>query len=156
MKAWWQQLNIREQRLVSALSAVMFIFLFYSFVWQPLNESIEKSTKKLARQEALLTWVISETKRYSLAKGSSRNSSRKGSLSSIVNRTAGAKGIAITRMQPQGENLQVWIDTIAFDTLLAWLAGLSTEEGISVNAIDLSKEEESGQVRVKKLQLGKS
>ena len=156
MKAWWQQLNTREQQLVSALSAVMFIFLFYSLVWQPLNENIEKSTKKLARQEALLTWVISETKRYSLAKGSESNDSRKSSLSSIVNRTAGANGIAITRMQPQGDNLQVWIDTIAFDTLLAWLAKLSTQEGIAVNAIDLSREDESGLVRVKKLQLGKN
>jgi len=156
MKAWWQQLNNREQRLVAAVSVVVFIFLFYSLVWQPLNESIAKSTKKLARQQTLLSWVSSETQRYKLAKGNSSNKQSKGSLSSVVNRTAGTNGISITRMQPQGDNLQVWIDNIAFDQLLQWLAQLSSDEGITVGAIDLSRGEQTGQVRVKRLQLGKN
>lgn len=155
MKAWWQQLNIREQRLVAAMSMVIFIFLFYSFIWQPLNENIAKNTKKLARQQSLLTWVSSETQRYNLAKGSGGSTQNKGSISSIVNRTAGANGISITRMQPQGENLQVWIDNIAFDQLLQWLAQLANNEDIIVGAIDLSQSEQPGQVRVKRLQLGK-
>lgn len=155
MKAWWQQLNIREQRLVAAMSMVIFIFLFYSFIWQPLNENIAKNTKKLARQQSLLTWVSSETQRYNLAKGSGGSTQNKGSISSIVNRTAGANGISITRMQPQGENLQVWIDNIAFDQLLQWLAQLANNEDIIVGAIDLSQSEQLGQVRVKRLQLGK-
>jgi len=155
MKAWWQQLNNREQRLVAAMSVVVFVFLFYSLIWQPLNESIVSSTKKLARHQTLLSWVNSETQRYKLAKGTSSNNRSNGSLSSVVNRTAGANGISITRMQPQGDNLQVWIDNIAFDQLLQWLEQLSANEGITVGVIDLTRGEQAGQVRVKRLQLGK-
>ncbi len=155
MKEWWQQLNIREQKLVAAMGSVIGIFLLYSLIWQPLNDNLAKSTKKLARQQALLTWVNDSTARYKqinkngIAKG-------KGSLSSIVNRTARSSQITVTRMQPQGEDLQVWIDEVAFKDLLKWLEKLSLSEGLQVKGIDLSRGDQSGAVRVRRLQLGKS
>jgi general secretion pathway protein M len=156
MKAWWLQLNTREQQLISALGSVLIVFLLFSFIWQPLNENIDKAQKKLVRQQSLLTWVKTETQRYKATKGNGSNSRSSGSLSSIVNRTAGANAIAITRMQPQGNDLQVWIDNIAFSQLLQWLERLSTQEGISVKAIDLTRGEQIGQVSVRRLQLGKN
>jgi len=156
MKAWWLQLNTREQQLVSALGFLVVVFLLFSFIWQPLNENIDKSQKKLIRQQSLLTWVQTETQRYKAAKGNGNKSRSNGSLSSIVNRTAGANAITITRMQPQGDDLQVWIDSIAFSQLLQWLERLSIQEGITVKAIDLTRGEQTGQVGVRRLQLGKN
>jgi len=155
MKEWWQQLNVREQKLVIAMGSVIGIFILYSLIWQPLNEGLEKSAKKLARQQALLTWVSENTARYKqINKGGIAQG--KGSLSSIVNRTARNHQITVTRMQPQGEDLQVWIDEVAFKELLKWLEKLSLSEGLQVKGIDLSRSEQSGTVRVRRLQLGKS
>ncbi len=156
MKAWWQQLNRREQQLFLAMAGVVIIFILYSLVWQPLNEGISESRKKLARQQELLSLVIAETQRYQLAKGNNRGNRNRSSLSTIVNRTAGNRGISISRIQPQGNNLQVWIDNIAFDKLLQWLSQLSQSEGIVVAAIDISRGDMSGEVRVKRLQLGRN
>lgn len=155
MKEWWQQLNIREQKLVLAMGTVIGIFVLYSLIWQPLNEGLEKSTKKLARQQALLAWVSESTSRY---KQINKNGTAKGkgSLSSIVNRTARNYQITVTRMQPQGDDLQVWIDEVAFKELLKWLEKLSLSEGLQVKGIDLGRSEQAGTVRVRRLQLGKS
>jgi general secretion pathway protein M len=155
MKTWWLALNSREQRLIGSLAGVVSLFIFYSFVWQPLNENIEKGQKKLTRHQELLTFVSSETQRYKAEKKSGNNQASSGSLSSIVNRSAKQQAITITRIQPQSNSVQVWIDNIAFSQLLVWLEQLANKEGIQVETIDLTKGEQPGQVRVKRLQLGK-
>jgi general secretion pathway protein M len=155
MKTWWQQLNIREQRLVLAMSVVISVFVLYGLIWQPLNEKIASTQLKIERQQALLAWVEDNTQRYQQAK---RNGGSKSgaSLSSIVNRTSRSNNITITRMQPQGDDLQVWIDEISFNQLLSWLEHLASRENLQVKNIDLSLADQQGVVRVRRLQLGKN
>ena len=154
MKTWWQQLNNREQALVVVMSAVISIFLVYSVIWQPLNNSLDRASEKLDRQQSLLTWVIENTQRYKQAQGRSGRSQVKGSLSSIVNSSANSYELTITRMQPQGDDIQVWLDSVPFSQLLFWLEHLSTKESMQVKAIDLTRADKSGEVRVRRLQLG--
>ena len=155
MKTWWQQLKSAEQRLVVMMSFVVVLFLFYSLVWQPLENNINSTQQKLVRQQALYTWVQESTQRYQQSKKSNTSSRSKGSLSSIVNSSAGRHNISIARLQPQGEDLQVWIDEVPFTQLLSWLEFLANNEGLSVKSIDLSKADRNGVVRVRRLQLGK-
>ncbi len=155
MKTWWQQLNIREQRLVLAMSVVISVFVLYGLIWQPLNEKIASTQVKVERQQALLAWVEENTQRYQQTKRNGANNSG-ASLSSIVNRTSRSNNITITRMQPQGDDLQVWIDEISFNQLLSWLEQLASRENLQVKNIDLSLADQQGVVRVRRLQLGKS
>jgi len=155
IKAWWQGLNLREQRLVLTMGSAFLIFLLYSLIWQPLNDNLAKATKSLANRQALLTWVTDNTARYQNAKSTSSHKKSNGSISSIVNRTANQQQLTITRMQPQGEILQVWLDSAPFTQLLLWLEHLANNEGLQVQTIDLSKGENQGEVRVRRLQLAK-
>ena len=156
MKTWWQQLKSSEQRLVAIMSFVVALFLFYSMIWQPLVDNISKTQQKLARQQALLTWVQEGTQRYQQAKRRGASGRSSASISSIVNRSAGRNNISIARLQPQGEDLQVWIDEVPFSQLLGWLEVLANQEGLRVKSIDLSKADRQGVVKVRRLQLGKS
>ncbi|GAA5143343.1 type II secretion system protein GspM [Thalassotalea piscium] len=154
MKAWWLGLNTREQRLVGALGGIVVIFLFYSLVWQPLNKKIINAEKRVARQHELLVWVKQEVARYQANGGNSKQPRNNASLSSIVNQAASRSGISITRIQPQGDDLQIWIDNIAFNSLLQWLAQLSEKHGLTIKNIDLDATDIDGEVRVRRLQLG--
>lgn len=156
MKAWWQGLNLREQRLVGSLVLVGIVFLLYSSIWQPLNENLAKAEKKIVRQQALLSWVNENTARYQLAQKNGGDNQSKGSISSIVNRSANQFQLTITRMQPQGDELQVWLDEVSYSQLLFWLAHLASQEGLQVKAIDLTKSEQTGVVQVRRLQLSKA
>ncbi|MFT7006745.1 MAG: general secretion pathway protein M [Colwellia sp.] len=155
IKSWWQGLNIREQRLVLLMGAATSVFLFYSLIWQPLNESLVKTKQTLTSRQALLTWVTENTARYQNVKSTGGSKKSNGSLSSIVNRTASQQQLTITRMQPQGDNLQVWLDSASFTQLLFWLEHLANNENLQVQAIDLAQGDKQGEVRVRRLQLGR-
>ena len=156
MKTWWLGLNSREQRLIGSLGAVVIVFILYSVIWQPLTNNIANTEKKVKRQQELLVWVKQEVSRFKASGQHNTNAKATGSLASIVNNAASRSGIAITRIQPQGEDLQVWIDNIAFNTLLEWLAQLSQQQGLAIKNIDLDATEVNGEVRVRRLQLGKN
>lgn len=153
IKTWWQGLNLREQRLVLAMGSAISIVLLYSLLWQPLNDNLANTQKSLANRQALLAWVTDNTARYQSVKSLGGKQKSSGSISSIVNRTANQQRLTITRTQPQGESLQVWIDSAPFTQLLFWLESLANNEGLQVQAIDLTQGDNPGEVRVRRLQL---
>lgn len=154
IKAWWQELNTREQWLVLVMSLMVSAFLLYSVVWQPLGENLAKTEKKLASRQALLTWVTDNTARYQQVKSTGGKKST-GSLSSIINRTANQQQLTITRMQPQGNSVLVWVDSASFTQLLFWLEHLANDEDLQVQAIDLAQGAKQGEVRIRRLQLAR-
>jgi len=155
IKAWWQGLNLREQRLVLFSAVCVSVFLLYSLLWVPLNEGLTNAEKSVANRQALLTWVTENTARYQSIKSTSGSKKSSGSLSSIVSRTAEQQQLTITRLQPQGDSLQVWIDSAPFNQLLLWLENLASNEGLQVEAIDLAQGDLPGEVRVRRLQFTK-
>ena len=156
MKAWWLGLNQREQQLVAALGVFVIIFVLYRVVWQPLNDNIAKYEQKIDNQQELLSWMEQEISRYQALSGGQRRPTSSGSLTSIVNQAAARAGITITRIQPQGDDMQVWIENVAFNVLLSWLEGLANQQGLVIKNIDLDSGDSAGEVRVRRLQLGKA
>ncbi len=155
IKAWWQGLNLREQWLVSILGTFISVFLLYSFIWQPLNENLIKTEQKVASRQALLTWVTDNTARYKRVESTSGGKKSNGSLSSVINRTANKQQLTITRMQTQGDTVQVWLDSAPFTQLLFWLENMANNENLQVLAIDLAEGKNQGEVRVRRLQLAR-
>lgn len=153
MKQWWQNLQTREQQLVLVMLPFVVIFMFYQLIWSPLNEAIAAADKKLSRQQELVTWVNTETARLKASTGGQAKGWT-GSLSSAINRSARQRNITISRVQPQGSDVQVWIDNIEFNRLLDWFSVLANEQGIYVKSVDLTQGNAAGEVVVKRLQLG--
>jgi len=155
IKSWWQGLNLREQRLLLFTSSAFSVFLLYSVVWLPLNEHLAQTEQKLANRQALLAWVTDNTARYQKVKSSDGGKQTSGSLSGIINRTANQYQLTITRMQPQVDSVQVWLDSASFTSLLFWFEHLANNESLQVQAIDLVQSDTQGEVRVRRLQLGR-
>ena len=79
-----------------------------------------------------------------------------GSISSAANRSAKTYKLTITRMQPQGDDLQVWIDSTPFTQLCCFgLEHLANHEGLQVKAIDLTRGDSAGEVKVRRLHLAR-
>ncbi|MFC3094093.1 type II secretion system protein M [Alteromonas sediminis] len=156
LKARFIALSEREQKLVVASGVAVVIALFYFIVWQPLNNAIETEQTKLKSQQSLLNWVTSRSQRAQLLRASSATSGGfNGSLPQAVNTTTNRHNIAISRMQPQGDDLQVWIDEAAFNDLLSWLQSLE-RMGVQIKQVDITDAEKSGHIQVRRLQLGKA
>ncbi|WP_017444455.1 type II secretion system protein GspM [Gayadomonas joobiniege] len=154
MKNWFESLAPRERQLVLGASIVLVIGLFMQLVWGPLNEAEQNARQKVNNQQQLLTWMNEKTAEYQQMKRQDRKAVN-GSLSQIVSSAARSSGISLSRMQPQGDSLNVQLDEIEFNKLVRWMADLTQNKGLTIEAIDVHAAEQSGVVRVRRLQVKK-
>ncbi|GGO71704.1 type II secretion system protein GspM [Bowmanella pacifica] len=151
----FKALSEREQRLVLIATLVLAALLFYLLVWSPLNQSIARNSATVADQQELLSWVQKNANRVQQLKGSTSQGAKfNGSLPQAVNQSASRLNISIARMQPQGDELQVWVDEAPFNQVIAWLHSLE-QMGISILDADFAETARPGQIRIRRLQLSK-
>ncbi|MBL0655131.1 GspM family type II secretion system protein ExeM [Aeromonas caviae] len=158
LQSWWRGISAREQRLVAVGGSVLLIGLFYWAIWQPVANRIAERERQVVNQQQTLAWLKEKGQEVlAMQGGQGRQVDTGGTLDGVVNRTAFNQKIKIARLQPQGQELQVWIDTVPFDDLLIWLATLSDQYGVQVQIIELAREGLSpGLVKVRRLQLSRS
>ena len=150
----YRQLNEREQRLVLISGVVLIIALFYWVIWQPLSNSLEQQQARLESQSELLLWVQENAVRAQQLRRTSGNKVFCGSLPQAVNASSARFNIAIARMQPQDDEIQVTVDEAPFNDVLGWLQNME-EMGILILQADLAEGNAPGMVRIRRLQLGK-
>ena len=152
----FRALTEREQQLVILSGVFIVVALFYWGIWSPLTTSIEQQRQLLDNQQSLLTWVNDSAARaQQLRRSTTGNNSFSGSLPQAVNRTTNQHNIAISRMQPQGDELQVWVDQAPFNDVLAWLQTME-KMGIVILQADIAEADVEGHIKIRRLQLGKA
>lgn len=153
--AWFYNLTEREQRLVSIGGIAFLLAVFYFVVWAPLKQDLAKQELALAADKSLLIWVNEQASKAAQLKRSSSTTSFNGSLTQLVNSSSRNNGISVSRMQPQGENLQISIDRVNFESLISWMDFLE-RQGVVILFSDITETDASGFVQVRRLQIGKS
>lgn len=157
MKAWWNGLSLREQRLVLGGGIALFIAILYWGIWQPMANSAANAETHLQRERQLLSWVSQKADEIVALRGTSGSTgsvSDKG-LNQVINETTRRFQIEVIRMQPRSEAVQVWVKPVPFNTLVNWLAFLRDEHGIDTQFLDVTKTDRMGMVEVNRLQLGR-
>lgn len=152
----YNALTDREKILVIISAVLVCIAMFYFVVWSPLNKALVHQKQLLDNQQSLLVWVeesATRAKQLRLSSGSTQSFS--GSLPQTINRTTAKHNIAISRMQPQGEELQVWIDEVPFNDMLDWLKSMEAM-GVVILQADIAEADTPGYIKVRRLQLGKA
>lgn len=157
LQGWWRSTSAREQRLVAVGGSCLLIGLFYWIVWQPIVNRIAERERQVLSQQQTLAWLKEKGEEVlAMQGGQGRQLDTSGTLEGVVNRTAFNQKIKIARLQPQGQELQVWIDTVPFDDLLIWLASLADQHGVQVQVIEVARENLApGLVKVRRLQLSR-
>jgi general secretion pathway protein M len=156
LKSTFLQLSSREQRLVIISAVLVLVAIFYWGIWSPLSMSLERNQTAVNNQTELLEWVQKNANRaVQLRNGGDNKAKFSGSLPQVVNQSANRMKIAISRMQPQDEELQVWIDQAPFNDVLSWLQSLE-KTGVNILDIDIAESDLPGQVKIRRLKLGKS
>ncbi|MEG0009194.1 GspM family type II secretion system protein ExeM [Aeromonas lusitana] len=157
LQGWWRGISTREQRLVAVGGSFLLLGLCYWAIWQPIANRIAERERQVVNQQQTLAWLKEKGQEVLAMQASSgRQIDTSGTLDGVVNRTAFNQKIKIARLQPQGQELQVWIDTVPFDDLLLWLATLSDQHGVQVQIIEVARENLApGLVKVRRLQLSR-
>ena len=151
MKEQWQQLSLREKRLVVITAFVVVVSLVYFMIWQPLQNGIETSRVRVSAQTNTLQKIRDQAAeaRQLRTNKSHRSNRGGGSLLVIIERTAQQKNLksSLQKVQPEGQDgVRVWIENASFDQLIDWLDQLENKNTIYVSEIYIERQKEPGRI----------
>lgn len=153
LKTWWNGLILREQQLVGTCGGFLLLAVLYWGIWTPIVNAESDAERGLLSQQNTLSFVKQTANKITGLKQSDKKTNFSGSLTTAVNHSAGMFGLEITRLQPQGDKVQIWMDDVPFDVLLGYLNELVQVKGISLDSIDLAESDLPGLVKVRRIQL---
>jgi len=152
----WQGLNSREQLILKVGGVVAVIAVLYYAIWSPITQAVAEAEQRVQTQQQLLSWVTTQTARYEALAGGKNVTSGAASRSSLTQRftrIAQQNNIQVARTQPQDNELNVVIDEVNFNQLLALLNQLETQANIGIVQLDVAEAGAPGQVRVRRLRI---
>ena len=155
MKAWFENLDTREQRLLMGAAVILAVLILYLAIWEPLQKGVASLQSSTSAQRATLEWMRGAAQEVALLRGQNSGSTRPASgqsLLSLVDRTAKARrlGEALKRVQPDGERqVRVWLEGAKFDDLIGWLVTLDANQGVHINNGVFEAQEATGLVNAR-------
>jgi general secretion pathway protein M len=134
LKRWFDGLAPRERRLVLAAGALAAIALLYAGVAVPLAHLHARQATRVERKAADLAWMRQAAPRVAAITARGGGAGQE-SLVVLVDRTGRESGLgnSVRDQSPTGENgLRLRLESASFDAMIAWLALLQQQYGVSV------------------------
>lgn len=153
--AWWNQLAIRDRRILIIGGVVVSIFLLWSFAWHPLalkQAQIVEQMGNARRDIAYMRVAEAEVVRLRSAGVQSR-ADRQGksllALADVSARGANLDGV-LKRLEPIGANsVRASFEFASFDSLVAWMEQLARDYGIQVTDFSADRVDATGLVNAR-------
>lgn len=153
MKDWWEALQSRERYMVFIAAILVSLAILYLAIWSPIASSRDAKQERVDAKRDTVTWMAIKKQEVEHLKRINPNLFNKvsdgRSLLAIVDTGAKQMGIrpAITRIEPKGENnVQIWVEDIAFDYLIVLLGELERRNTIEVADASLNRSDQIGKV----------
>ena len=133
----FETLSARERRMVLICGIIALLVLVFG-VLLPLNHSVTQARTRIGQKQADLQWMRNVTP--VLLANTAQGSTNGESLIVVVDRSARESGLggSLAGSDPSGPGgLQVRLEKAPFDILVGWLARLSQQNGIRVEAASI-------------------
>ena len=149
MKAWFSQLDQREQMSLLVLAVVVAVYLLYMLVWSPLHamrDSLAQQNRGVAESLQRVDAMVSEVMHL---RDNDSTAGRRRNLTSLINRSTSRLQLQVSRLQPNSRGeIQVRMEGAAFDDVLAWLHEMEQGEGLLVREVSITQGGAVGRVNV--------
>ncbi|EGU33550.1 type II secretion system protein M [Vibrio scophthalmi] len=155
LQVWWLRITPREQRLVMVGGVALIIGILFWGIYQPMVQRAELAQNQLRTEKQLLSWVQNKADDIVALRGNGARALSPLPFNQAVSSSARRFNIELVRVQPRGEEMQVWVQPLPFNQLVSWLEYLQQNHGVEAQFLDIDKNERVGVVDVKRLQLSK-
>lgn len=157
MKQWWQDRTTRERRIVLA-AALLLQMLLQRRPDIPVQYDGQQYQRGQVQQlQQQLSWMQQQAPLVRQLKQQSASPREySGDIASTLSNSSQGYQIVLKRIQPQGTNALVEMDTTSFEQLVSWLNMLEQQYGITPQQIDLQPAEVPGKAQVRRLLLGRN
>ena len=148
MKAYWQQLNERDQVAVGVAGICIVAYLLYALVFSPLSNKVLYAKQHWQEKNRTLTWMQRVQQNYSHEKRP--QTVEAGNLLSLL--THVLKQVSFQRFpyqlaQTSNGEIQLSFDEVPYNAFIVWLREQSTKYTLTVKNIDINKTKTSGVVK---------
>lgn len=146
MKQRFLQLPLRDQLALMILGAALLLYLALMVLVLPL----ERARDRLQATNDATAQVLHRVDRMAATLQAQRDTAQRPAstrnLSTVLNGSAEALGLRISRLQPNSRGgVQLRLESAAFDALLRWLHGLE-EQGLLLEEVSISQVGTAGMV----------
>lgn len=138
MRARWEQLSVRDRRILRIAVPLVAALLFWALAWDPMSRAREGLRTAAQAQAAELAWMRPAAERLAASGGLAQDALPADPRSLLARVDAGAReaglGGSLVAVEPQGQSaVRVQLNGAGFDALAAWLerevaAGARVEE----------------------------
>jgi general secretion pathway protein M len=122
---WWSDRSRREQRLLGALAAIGLVALLLVAVVKPLEAARARATADIRTYDMLAMRLRASGPGLGAAV-------RRGPPATVVAASAGATGVNVQRVEPEGGRLTVVLADAPFDAVLRFVADLERTSALRV------------------------
>jgi len=145
LKAWFVELDDRDQNITVGGAIIFFIFLLYFFLISPVQESVNTLETKLEAKQKIVDKMKKQVYIIRKNKGQGRSNTSSLPLSSVVNSTTNKYNLPVSRRDSKSpEEMQVWFDNVSFDSFLSWVAELKSKYGVTVTSVNVRGPDRDG------------
>jgi len=155
LQTWWQSISQREQRLVVVCTVLILVGGLYWGVVQPVSNRADNAQLRIQSEKQLLAWVKDKADEINQLKGQGGKSVSSLPINQAISSSVSRFKVELIRVQPRGEEFQVWVAPMPFNQFMSWVTFLQESYGIGVVFLDLDKGDQEGMVEIKRLQFGR-
>jgi general secretion pathway protein M len=149
VKQWFLRFSPREQLALLLMVAAVATWVVVVLMLQPLAAARQRleqtnvaTAEVLQRVDRMATAILAQ-------RDSGTRPARSRNLTAVLNSSAEAAGLTITRLQPNSRGaVQLRMESAPFAELLRWLHALEHDDGLLIEELSLSQSGIGGAVSV--------
>lgn len=145
----WSGLAERERLMAKAGGLLVGVTLVYLMFWEPVQNELTRLRTAVPEKQVQLVRMRALAAQVQPLRGRVAQPPASGALLGMVEQSAAARGLRtqITRIEAEGTNgLQLTLEAMPFNSLVAWLAELQENNAIAVDQANLDAHAKPGQV----------
>lgn len=152
MQQWWDNLALREKRIVIIGSILLGIFVIYQFIITPVHNGLNNMRKTVQQDQQLLQWMHNTSQKITALQGGSVNSKLIGTeaLLTTIDQSVRSSAIAtnLTSIQQNANNtVDVKFSSVSFDELTKWMIDIRQQYGIQAKQVLITRINNQGLVQ---------
>ncbi len=141
--------------MVSAVSLLIIVTLFYLVVWEPVHINLKAEQQRQQSQQEILIWMQQaatevRTLRAPGNRSSVRDINKPATL--VIEQSINISGLKqnLTKIESSGKNgARVTLNDASFNQMLVWLNTLATHNGIQVVSANIERANNPGRANVR-------
>jgi general secretion pathway protein M len=137
---WWQARGARERTLLAGLAALLALVVLVYGVVKPIQAARAAALADIRTYETLIART-----RAAGTLGGPRVARRSGAPADIATQSAAGFGVAITTAPIEG-GVRASVADASYDSLLAWLADVTTTSDLRVRRVSIQRRAAAGRI----------